>query len=176
VSGVLRTGFSRNDSHGYPISPPGEWQYTAAARGVSRPLLPRIPEPANSLACSRFAASRQPRYTELCHEITKFKRDRVRRLRTAPEFGVVESANGGDLGSAQGSCESQEAQGVLRGGEYRAHRSLAITGADPDHSVGEVRWITFGLSTRRRLLAVSHTEEDEIIRIIKRTGGDTPRT
>jgi uncharacterized DUF497 family protein len=25
---------------------------------------------------------------------------------------------------------------------------LAITGADPDHSVGEARWITFGLSNR----------------------------
>ena len=25
---------------------------------------------------------------------------------------------------------------------------LAITGADPDHSVGETRWITFGLSNR----------------------------
>jgi len=35
---------------------------------------------------------------------------------------------------------------------------LAITGADPDHSIDEVRWITFGLSSRRRLLAVSHTE------------------
>jgi uncharacterized protein len=28
---------------------------------------------------------------------------------------------------------------------------LAITGADPDHSIDEVRWITFGLSSRRRL-------------------------
>jgi uncharacterized DUF497 family protein len=43
---------------------------------------------------------------------------------------------------------------------------LAITGADPDHSIVEVRRITFGLSNRRRLLAVSHTEEDDIIRII----------
>jgi uncharacterized protein len=44
---------------------------------------------------------------------------------------------------------------------------LAVTGADPDHSVGEQRWMTFGLSSRRRLLAVSHTEEEEdIIRII----------
>jgi uncharacterized DUF497 family protein len=43
---------------------------------------------------------------------------------------------------------------------------LAITGADPDHSIDEVRWITFGLSSRRRLLAVSHTEEDDMIRII----------
>jgi uncharacterized DUF497 family protein len=32
---------------------------------------------------------------------------------------------------------------------------LAITGADPDHSVGEARWITFGFSNRQRLLAVS---------------------
>jgi uncharacterized DUF497 family protein len=43
---------------------------------------------------------------------------------------------------------------------------LAITGADPDHSVGEARWITFGLSNRGRLLAVAHTDEDDIIRII----------
>ncbi len=45
---------------------------------------------------------------------------------------------------------------------------LAITGADPDHSVGEVRWITFGLSNRQRLLAVSHTEEGDIIRFSAR--------
>jgi hypothetical protein len=43
---------------------------------------------------------------------------------------------------------------------------LAATGADPDHSVGESRWITFGVSDRGRLLVVSHTEEDDIIRII----------
>lgn len=43
---------------------------------------------------------------------------------------------------------------------------LAITGADPDHSVGEARWITFGVSNRQRLLAVAHTEEDDVIRII----------
>jgi hypothetical protein len=51
---------------------------------------------------------------------------------------------------------------------------LAITGADPDHSVGEVRWITFGLSNRRRLLAVSHTEGDEIIRIISARAATRP--
>jgi len=44
---------------------------------------------------------------------------------------------------------------------------LAITSADPDHSDGEHRWITFGISARKRLLAVSHTEEEEdIIRVI----------
>ena len=35
----------------------------------------------------------------------------------------------------------------------------AVTGADPDHSIGERRWITFGVSDRGRLLVVSHTEE-----------------
>lgn len=42
----------------------------------------------------------------------------------------------------------------------------AVTGADPDHSAGENRWITFGVSGRRRLLVVSHTEEGDTIRII----------
>jgi uncharacterized DUF497 family protein len=51
---------------------------------------------------------------------------------------------------------------------------LAITGADPDHSIGEVRWITFGLSNRRRLLAVCHTEEDDVIRIISARAATRP--
>src|SRR5947207_10975056 len=55
----------------------------------------------------------------------------VRRLRTARKLDVVESANGGDLGSTQGCGKSQEAQGVLRRGEYRPRgpgwRSLART-------------------------------------------------
>ncbi|MBI4745376.1 MAG: BrnT family toxin [Deltaproteobacteria bacterium] len=43
---------------------------------------------------------------------------------------------------------------------------MAATGADPDHSIGEFRYITFGISERGRLLVVSHTEQSEIIRII----------
>lgn len=43
---------------------------------------------------------------------------------------------------------------------------LAITGADPDHSVGESRWITFGLSNRWRLLAAAHTDQDDVIHLI----------
>jgi uncharacterized protein len=43
---------------------------------------------------------------------------------------------------------------------------MSATGADPDHSVRENRYITFGLSERARVLVVAHTEEDEIIRII----------
>jgi hypothetical protein len=44
--------------------------------------------------------------------------------------------------------------------------SLAVTGADPDHSEGEERMITFGMSPARQLLVVSHTERGEAIRII----------
>lgn len=51
---------------------------------------------------------------------------------------------------------------------------LSITGADPDHSVGEIRWITFGLSSRWRLLAVSHTEEDDTIHIISARAATRP--
>jgi uncharacterized DUF497 family protein len=43
---------------------------------------------------------------------------------------------------------------------------LSLTGVDPDHSFGEHRWITFGQSVRRRLLAVAHTDEGDIIRVI----------
>lgn len=43
---------------------------------------------------------------------------------------------------------------------------LSATGADPDHSLGEARWITFGVSDVGRLLVVAHTEEGETVRII----------
>jgi uncharacterized protein len=43
---------------------------------------------------------------------------------------------------------------------------MAATGCDPDHSVGEERIVTFGVSERGRLLVVAHTEEDDILRII----------
>ena len=43
---------------------------------------------------------------------------------------------------------------------------LSQTGADPDHSIGEARSVTFGLSARGRLLAVAHTEHGDTIRII----------
>ena len=43
---------------------------------------------------------------------------------------------------------------------------LAATGADPDHSFTEDRFITFGVSLTGRLLVVSHTEEKDMIRII----------
>lgn len=44
--------------------------------------------------------------------------------------------------------------------------SLAITYRDPDHSVGEMRWLTFGCSGKGRLLVVSHLERAPRVRII----------
>lgn len=43
---------------------------------------------------------------------------------------------------------------------------LSLTGRDPDHSIGEHRFITFGVSAENRVLAVSHTERGDKIRII----------
>ena len=43
---------------------------------------------------------------------------------------------------------------------------MAATGADPDHSITEDRYVTFGVSEKGRLVVVSHTEKDETIRII----------
>jgi uncharacterized DUF497 family protein len=43
---------------------------------------------------------------------------------------------------------------------------LSATGPDPDHSVGEERFVTFGVSTNSRLLVVGHIEHGDIIRII----------
>lgn len=43
---------------------------------------------------------------------------------------------------------------------------LALTFEDPDHSVGEHRYITFGLSQFNHLIVSSHTERLGKIRII----------
>ena len=43
---------------------------------------------------------------------------------------------------------------------------FAASARDLDHSVAEARFITFGVSVRGRLLAVSHTERGNRIRII----------
>jgi uncharacterized protein len=42
----------------------------------------------------------------------------------------------------------------------------AATARDPDHSLGEQRFITFGLSVEGRLLTVAHTEQEEVLRLI----------
>ena len=43
---------------------------------------------------------------------------------------------------------------------------LAITFTDPDHSIDEDQYLTFGLSRFDRLLVVSHAERGERVRII----------
>lgn len=43
---------------------------------------------------------------------------------------------------------------------------LALTFSDPDHSLGEKRWLTFGVSCTDRLLLVAHAERGRAIRII----------
>ena len=44
--------------------------------------------------------------------------------------------------------------------------ALAMSYPDPDHSVGEERFITIGLSSRSRVLFVAHADIDDRIRII----------
>ena len=44
--------------------------------------------------------------------------------------------------------------------------SLSATGSDPDHSLEERRFVTFGMSSTGRLLVVAHAEQDDAIRII----------
>ena len=44
--------------------------------------------------------------------------------------------------------------------------SLSKTALDSDHSLEEHRFITFGMSARRRLLVVSYTERGKAIRLI----------
>ena len=43
---------------------------------------------------------------------------------------------------------------------------LELTIADPDHSVGEFRYLSMGRSSLNRILVVSYTERQERIRIV----------
>jgi uncharacterized protein len=43
---------------------------------------------------------------------------------------------------------------------------LSASGRDVEHSVGENRWVTFGLSSQGRVLAVVHTDRGSFVRII----------
>lgn len=44
--------------------------------------------------------------------------------------------------------------------------AMAYTFADPDHSVGEQRWLTFGMSHARRVLVIIYTERRWKVRLI----------
>jgi uncharacterized DUF497 family protein len=43
---------------------------------------------------------------------------------------------------------------------------FSATGYDPDHSLSEHRFITVGVSDRKRNLIVSHTDRQDVVRII----------
>jgi uncharacterized protein len=43
---------------------------------------------------------------------------------------------------------------------------LSVTIPDPDHSVGEARFLLIGLTNRHRLVVVAHTHRDDDIRLI----------
>ena len=43
---------------------------------------------------------------------------------------------------------------------------LSATFDDPDHSIGEQRYITVGFSSQNRLLVIAHTERGSTVRII----------
>lgn len=43
---------------------------------------------------------------------------------------------------------------------------LSDTFDDPDHSVGERRFLIVGTSDRGRILIVAHTDDGEVVRII----------
>jgi uncharacterized protein len=43
---------------------------------------------------------------------------------------------------------------------------LSVTFPDPDHSIGEERYVIIGMSDLGRLLIVSHTDRESRIRII----------
>jgi len=49
--------------------------------------------------------------------------------------------------------------------------SLAVTVSDPDHSIGEERFITIGQSSSGRLLVMCHIEQGDTIRIISARRG-----
>lgn len=43
---------------------------------------------------------------------------------------------------------------------------LSATGDDPDHSLDQRRFVTFGISSSGRLLVVAHAQHEDAIRII----------
>ena len=43
---------------------------------------------------------------------------------------------------------------------------LSWTFPDPDHSIGESRWLPIGLSSKKKLIIVSHTDRDRQTRLI----------
>lgn len=62
---------------------------------------------------------------------------------------------------------------IIRGGKLitpetalQLEDPLSITFRDPDHSIEEFRFLTFGQSSTGRILVVAHTDRGEAVRLI----------
>ena len=64
-------------------------------------------------------------------------------------------------------ARNQRKHGVgFREGASVLEDPLSTTFPDPDHSRGELRYVTIGRSRLRRTLVLAHTDRGDIIRII----------
>ena len=79
---------------------------------------------------------------------------------------VLNSIGAIRMGPGEGGIQSCQARRFLRGGEHSVWRSAGDTVRDPDHSEDEERLLTTGVSNKRRVVIVWHTEQDEVVRII----------
>lgn len=71
------------------------------------------------------------------------------------------------MGSPKGQVELKKARGLSFEEAVTAfYDALSATFDDPDHSVGEQRYVTIGFSSKGRLLVIAHAVRGEIVRII----------
>jgi uncharacterized DUF497 family protein len=86
---------------------------------------------------------------------------------------LIDGYTEGVKGSGRFEWDTRKAAANLRKHGVSFHEAasafldpLSATGNDPDHSLEESRFVTFGVSSAGRLLVVAHVEQDEVIRII----------
>jgi uncharacterized protein len=70
------------------------------------------------------------------------------------------------MGSPEGKIKFQKHRITFTEASTIFDDPLAYTFEDPDHSKAEIRYLTFGLSEKPRLLVVSHAERENRTRII----------
>lgn len=70
------------------------------------------------------------------------------------------------MGRGEGRLELEEARVSFDETTTVFGDDLSATALDLEHSGGEPRWVTFGLSSADRILAVSHSERGVVVRII----------
>lgn len=70
------------------------------------------------------------------------------------------------MGSKKGKTESKKHGISFEEAVTVFYDPLSATFDDPDHSIGEARFITIGFSSQNRLIVVAHAERGEALRII----------